>query len=134
MSSLIPNRAANFLAFLVNIPRTIKIIVMVALALGVTFGVFPLTAFLVRWAGSTRPEADIYNRYVFDLGQPLSSVYVGVSVAVAMLYYIWGWRIFIGTVGEPVPARPRILSMLLVGGFFTVWGLVWLSRGGVVFG
>jgi hypothetical protein len=90
----------EFVQWCLRLPRLLRIITVAIFALAFTLAVSPLVDY-------------IYLSYFFtEETRVLPSL---VSAAVGVAFYILGWWLLIGTVGETRPARPAVLVYVLVG-------------------
>lgn len=114
---------------MVTLPRYVRVLITGFFALAVTFATFPvLTQFfrLVSWA-TGNPE--IILEYIFTQNQTTANVLFGLSFGVGGLFYVIGWRLFVGTVGEDPPAQMRVVWYFLAGGGAVLITAVWLLSG-----
>jgi hypothetical protein len=97
--------------WVVNRPRSLRIVLVSICALAVTLAIFPVVD-------------ELYIRFLFNDATRLLPSFVSTGIGIVM--YIWGWRLIIGTIGEEQPVRLAafwylvigILAILLVIGLF----------------
>ena len=90
----------EFVQWCLRLPRLLRIIVVAIFALAFTLAVSPLVDYL-------------YLRYFFtEETRVLPSL---VTAGIGIAFYVLGWWLLIGTVGETRPARPAVLLYVTVG-------------------
>ncbi|MEO8608982.1 MAG: hypothetical protein ABI690_13925 [Chloroflexota bacterium] len=90
----------EFVQWCLRLPRLVRIIVVAIFALAFTLAVSPAVDYA-------------YLAYMFtEETRVLPSL---VSAAIGIAFYVLGWWLMIGTVGETRPARPAVLVYVLVG-------------------
>ena len=107
-------RLTNLAQRLVRLPRLIRLIVAVFFTAMLTLAVSPLVD-------------HIYIRFFFTAETVMIPALV--TVAIASIMYIVGWRIYIGTVNTVPPAGNRILLYFVIGIFATISVIVLLIQG-----
>ena len=90
----------EFVQWCLHLPRLVRIIAVAVFALAFTLAVSPLVDY-------------IYLSYLFtEETRVLPSL---VTAAIGVAFYILGWWLLIGSVGETRPARPAVLVYVMVG-------------------
>ncbi len=90
----------EFVQWCLGLPRLVRIIAVAIFTLAFTLAVSPLVDY-------------IYLVYLFtEQTRVLPSL---VSAAIGVGFYVLGWWLLIGSVGEPRPARPAVLVYVTVG-------------------
>ena len=107
-------RLQNLIQGLVQLPRLIRIIIAVFFAGMMTLAVSPLVD-------------HIYLRYFFSIETRILPAFV--TVAIASIMYIAGWRIYIGTVNTVPSAKNRILWYFGMGISVTIIVIVLFIQG-----
>lgn len=98
-------RLDQFVTRLVGFPRMIRIIIVAFFALMIVLAVFPLVD-------------SIYLDYFFSPDTVVVPAIV--TVAIGSLAYIFGWYVYIGTVGTIPPAKNRVLWYFVLGSVATI--------------
>jgi len=97
-------RIEQFLEFVVRLPRLVRILIVAFFALMVVTAVFPLVDHL-------------YIRFFFTAESVMAPSFI--TMAIGGLFYIWGWFVYVGTVGINPSAQKAILWYFVVGGVVT---------------
>lgn len=100
---------------LVTLPRYGRIALSAFLALAITFSTFPLLTWFFRLIAIVTRNPDIILNYTFTQDQATLNVLLGISMVVGALFYVVGWRIYVGTVGETPEVRMRVVWYFVIG-------------------
>jgi hypothetical protein len=90
----------NFVRWCLRLPRLVRIIAVAIFSLAFTLAVSPVVDYT-------------YLSYFFtEETRVLPSL---VTMAIGVVFYVLGWWLLIGNVGETRPARPAVLVYVTVG-------------------
>jgi len=114
---------------LVELPRYVRLLLIVLMSLGVTLATFPLLTWMFRGIAVITNNPDLALSYTFTTDRTQLNVLLAFSSVVGAVYYFIGWRIYIGIVGETPHAHGRVVWYFIVGVFALLLGAAWIIAG-----
>jgi hypothetical protein len=114
---------------LIGVPRVVRIWVAAFLSIAVTFATFPIMSAISLGITGLTQNLNVYLTYVFTADPAVSRVLVGISLVIGLVYYILGWRFYVGTSGEAPTAGWATLAYFTPGVLAVIITAVWLTQG-----
>ena len=102
------------------------------LSAAVTFASFPLLWLFFFVISRLTGSSTLLMDYIFTPQRGVLNFLVGISLALGGAYYIIGWRVYVGTVGEMPSIERRVVFYFLTGALAVVITAVWLVVGVLV--
>jgi hypothetical protein len=119
----------GFVREVVGWPRVARIALTLFLTLAVTFATLPLLTTLFRLVGFFTNNIDIVMAYTFTTGRGQLNALAFVSLLVGVVYYVIGWRVYVGMAGLRPTVRMRVFWFIVFGLAAAVLTGLWLLRG-----
>jgi len=113
----------------VRFPRYVRIVVTLFLTLAVTFATVPLLAGMFRTVGFLTNNIDIAMQYTFTTERGTLNTLSFVSLLVGAVYYLIGWRVYVGMAGLTPTIRMRVFWFIATGLVAVILTALWLLRG-----
>jgi hypothetical protein len=118
-----------FAEALVSVPRYFRLAITGFLSIGVTFVTMPIMGWIASALTTVTQDATFYLDYLFTLNPAVLNTLLFISAATGLVYYVVGWRIYVGTVGERPAATTGLIWYFWIGVVAVLVTSAWMIRG-----